>query len=46
MAITIANRDAAHQWHADNDPDAPKAGEAAPDFELADISGSARVRLS
>lgn len=46
MAETIADRDAAHQWHAEHNPGAPKVGDIAPDFELADINGDRRVRLS
>ena len=33
-------------WQAEGDPEAPKVGDLAPDFELQDPSGEVRVRLS
>ena len=33
-------------WQKKYDADAPKSGEMAPDFELTDISGQNKVRLS
>jgi hypothetical protein len=33
-------------WHRLHGPRAPKAGEAAPDFELSDVKGENAVRLS
>ena len=46
MAKTIQNRSEARQWHETYDPLAPKAGDAAPDFELYDLNGENPVRLS
>jgi len=33
-------------WQTEHDAAAPKAGEKAPDFELLDVTGEHRVRLS
>ena len=33
-------------WQKKNNPNAPKVGEMAPDFELTDITGTQTVRLS
>jgi peroxiredoxin len=33
-------------WQKKYDANAPKVGDRAPDFELADVSGENRVRLS
>ena len=46
MAKTIQNRREATLWHETYDPLAPKAGDAAPDFELRDLQGENPVRLS
>jgi hypothetical protein len=46
MAKTIQNRGEAKAWHDTYDPLAPKAGDAAPDFELRDLQGENPVRLS
>ena len=32
-------------WQKKYDADAPKAGDAAPDFELSDTTGNTRIRL-
>ena len=34
------------EWHQKFDPQAPKAGDLAPDFELWDVTGERKVRLS
>ena len=46
MSRTIANRDEARRWQAEHDPQAPKVGAPAPDFSLADSSGTRTVRLA
>ena len=46
MAKTIRNRDEAHAWLDRHDLEAPKVGDAAPDFELQDVTGENPVRLS
>ena len=46
MAKTFKNRDEAYAWLDRCDPLAPKAGDAAPDFELEDVTGENPVRLS
>lgn len=46
MAKTFKNRDEAHAWLDHHDPLAPKAGDAAPDFELRDVAGEHPVQLS
>lgn len=33
-------------WQSENNPNVPKVGELAPDFELADVTGTKTVRLS
>ena len=35
-----------NEWQAEYDAQAPKAGDRAPDFELADISGKHTIKLS
>lgn len=46
MATTFRNRRDAKAWHKRYGPLAPTVGDLAPDFELGDISGHSRVRLS
>jgi hypothetical protein len=46
MAGTIKTRREAKEWHERYDPLAPQEGDAAPDFELGDLGGQHRVRLS
>jgi hypothetical protein len=43
---TIKNRQQAAAWQRKYDQIAPKVGDPAPDFELADISGSNPIQLS
>ena len=43
---TIKNRQQATAWQKEYDLQAPKVGEAAPDFELRDIQGENPIRLS
>jgi peroxiredoxin len=33
-------------WQKNNNPNVPKVGEMAPDFELTDVTGTQTVRLS
>ncbi len=42
----IKNRAEADAWQAEHKGDTPRVGEAAPDFELSDINGKSRIRLS
>lgn len=42
--LQFRNRELA--WQRKYDPLAPRAGDLAPDFELFDVSGQQRVRLS
>lgn len=37
---------AEHRWQKHHDAQAPKVGDAAPDFELRDTTGQRSVRLS
>jgi peroxiredoxin len=46
MPETIKNRNHATEWQKQYDAQAPKIGDAAPDFELHDTSGGNPVRLS
>ena len=46
MHETIKNRTQASAWQKQYDAQAPKVGDAAPDFELHDTSGENPVRLS
>ena len=46
MIGTIRNRTQATAWQKKHDRLAPKAGDLAPDFSLADVDGQHRVRLS
>ncbi len=46
MSATIANRAEATAWQKGYDAQAPKVGDMAPDFELLDVNGENRVRLS
>lgn len=46
LSATIRTRDEAYAWLENHDPSAPKRGELAPDFELADVQGLNAVRLS
>jgi hypothetical protein len=43
---TLKNRQEASVWQRKFDPLAPKIGDLAPDFELFDVHGVDRVRLS
>jgi hypothetical protein len=43
---TIEFRDEEIDWQLKNDPQSPKVGDIAPDFELQDPEGRVRVRLS
>jgi peroxiredoxin len=43
---TLKNRQEASAWQQKFDPLAPKVGDLAPDFELNDVRGEGRVRLS
>jgi hypothetical protein len=43
---TIEFRDEEVAWQQSNDPQSPKVGDMAPDFELQDPAGEVRVRLS
>jgi len=43
---TLKNRHDAKIWQKRFDQQAPKVGDLAPDFELHDVSGNERVRLS
>lgn len=45
-SATIRTKDEAYAWHDTHEPTAPKVGELAPDFELADVNGRNAVRLS
>ena len=42
----IKNRADSHVWHVEHEANTPRAGEVAPDFELSDVRGESRVRLS
>ena len=46
MTNTISSLQESIKWHRQYDPQAPKKGELAPDFELRDASGGNPVRLS
>jgi hypothetical protein len=46
MNRTIQDRAAARAWRERHEPDAPRVGDQAPDFELSDPSGSMSERLS
>jgi hypothetical protein len=46
MTQTIRNMLQARAWQARYDPQAPKVGDIAPDFELRDVHGENPVRLS
>ena len=46
MADTIKNRRDATAWQKKFDRHAPKVGDMAPDFELGDVHGENRLRLS
>ena len=43
---TIQTRDEAMLWQEKHEPSAPKVGDSAPDFELADMQGLNAIRLS
>ena len=43
---TIKNRQEANSWQKKYDPQAPKIGDIAPDFELLDIHGENPISLS
>lgn len=45
-SATIQSRAEAEAWQAQHNPHAPKVGDPAPDFTLADIRGEQRVRLA
>ena len=42
----IKNRGEADAWQAEHKTDTPRVDESAPDFELSDIHGESRIRLS
>jgi peroxiredoxin len=46
MLKTMKYRKMATAWQAEYEPQAPKAGDIAPDFELSDVNGENTVRLS
>ena len=46
MTKTFQSRQESSEWQQRHDPDAPKAGQVAPDFKLRDVSGEETVRLS
>ena len=46
MNATIKTRQEASSWQKKYDAKAPKVGDIAPDFELNDLTGESRVRLS
>ena len=46
IGSTIADRKIARAWQTKYDALAPRAGDIAPDFELADVNGDNPVRLS
>ena len=46
MPSTIHDRKQARAWQLEHDARAPKVGDMAPDFELTDVTGEHRVRLS
>ena len=46
MAKTFKTSEEARAWKQEHEPRAPRAGDPAPDFELADARGEHPVRLS
>ena len=46
MTPTIKNRQDGKSWQQRYDAKAPRAGDLAPDFELADADGANPIRLS
>jgi len=46
LAGTLKNRHEATAWQKKFDQQAPKVGDLAPEFELLDVNGDERVRLS
>ena len=46
LLTTVEFRDEEVAWQQSNDPQSPKIGELAPDFELQDPTGKVQVRLS
>ena len=46
MARTFQNKDEVNRWHDQYGPLAPRAGDAAPDFELQDARAERSVQLS
>jgi hypothetical protein len=46
MGHTIRDLKEARAWHERHEAAAPKPGDLAPDFSLADADGGSRVRLS
>ena len=43
---SIKNRADSDVWHAEHELHTPRVGETAPDFELGDVRGQSRIRLS
>ena len=43
---TLKYRRESNAWQREYDAQAPKAGDAAPDFELLDVTGLHRLKLS
>jgi hypothetical protein len=46
IRATWRHRDEMVAWQRKHDAHAPRAGDQAPDFELTDVTGQHRVRLS
>ena len=42
----IRDRTDSEVWHAEHEANTPQKGDPAPDFELGDIDGGSRIRLS
>ncbi len=46
MSQTIHDRKQGRAWQIEHDARAPRVGDMAPDFELTDVTGEHRARLS
>ena len=46
MINAMKYRKLATAWQEEYEPQAPKAGDTAPDFELSDVNGEDTIRLS
>lgn len=42
----LKQKSAANVWYAEHELHTPRVGETAPDFELGDVRGQSRIRLS